>query len=323
MRCGRLLLSAQLLFHSSYISFLGVAVGLALHWLYLLWRGGERATGNSAGIACGVTLLSTVPWVIFIEGWKRSNPFEESSLPFLERTAQILKTLLLDTNAYLFPLLLLPPLLLILAKRRGPDLALPAFQILGTWLLLAVQPWSYFRYSIGLLPVFALLAAVVVSELWGRSRALGAALLAALLFTNAASLSLPPYALRFDLASHLYELTHEYRGPNEAIVDYLREHGSEDDFVLTNYGELPIIFYTGMRAVGFGQDLRVREQPDWIIPRHGRGAADFLRRRAAGYDRVVLDAVDIPWGNRPDPTYHKYRTVTNGPRVEIFRKPRR
>jgi len=76
-----------------------------------------------------------------------------------------------------------------------------------------------------------------------------------------------------------------------------------------------------MRAVGFSQDLSIPIEADWIIIRKGRGHQRYLRFLSRNYQAITLDYPDIPWGNRPDPFYHKYRTVTNEKRLVIYKKP--
>ena len=234
------------------------------------------------------------------------------------------------TNGYMFPLLLAPVIVWVLVRRTNDprdaprqNVVLLVLLVLATFLVLVVQPWTYFRYMIGLLPVFAVLLALVVWEVWKRRRIAGLLILTLLVFTNLPSAALPPLGLRFDLIGYLSELTHDYDGPNEAIVEYLRQHGTQDDVVVASYGDLPIMFYTRMRVVGFSQDLGAVGRPDWIVPRHGRGTRDYLMQLGRNYRRIPLEAADIPWGNRPDPAYHKFRTVREGPQVVILRRPTR
>lgn len=333
MRDGERLAELQLvaaslfLFHSSYVTFLGTWGGLALHELHGAIRGRPPVRVRPLVGSLGAILLCTVPWVVFIEGWKRENRFEAYATPFLERVLGNVSTALVDIDSYLFPLVL-APVLIVIARRSHDDadgdarsgVALLLAVCIATLLLLSVMPWIYFRYAIGLVPVCAALLALVVAAAWERHAAAGAALLAVLILSNAFSLVLPPRELRSDLLSYLYELTHDYDGPNEAIARYLLRHGSPDQLVLTNYGQLPIMFHTGMRAVGFGQDPRIAEEPDWIIARRHAPHRAYLLWRARGYEAIELDAPDLAYGNRPDPFYHKYRTVHDAPRVIVHRR---
>jgi len=213
-----------------------------------------------------------------------------------------------------------------LKRRKGDDETSRANSMLilliiaCTITVLSAMPWMYFRYLIALVPLCCVLPALVIDRIMIFSKALAWSVMVLLIFTNVFSLTLPPYALRFDFLNYLYEITHDYDGPNEGIVTYLKTHGNQDQFVITNYGQLPIIFYTGMRAIGFGQNLRTSGKADWIIIRQGRSYQEYLRSLSAQYQAITIDYPDIPWENRPDPSYHYYRTAVKAPRVVIHKK---
>jgi hypothetical protein len=350
----QIVLAALLLFHSNYLVFLATGAGIFLHLVYCALAHTERPATRALAIAAGATLALAFPWVLLIGRPTRVNVVEQSGLPFLGRMAPILEALLVYANGYVFPLLLAPVVLWILARRANDPrdaprqgVALLVLLVLATFLVLVVQPWTWFRYMVGLLPVFAVLLALVVWEVWKRQRVLGFLALGLLVLTSLPSAALPALdtrelheqayvsgRIRFDLMNYLYELTHDYDGPNEAIVEYLRQHGTKDDLVVALYGDLPIMFYTGMRVVDFSYAVGTVERPDWIIPRHGGGRVteEYLMRVGRDYQRIVLDAPDIRWGNRPDPAYHKFRTVRVGDpdgrqlkvgKVVLFHEPER
>jgi arylsulfatase A-like enzyme len=139
------------------------------------------------------------------------------------------------------------------------------------------------------------------------------------------------WASHIPLAAYLYELSHDVDGPLEAVVAHLARHGSPSDTLIATYGDLPLQFYTGMRVVGGGseEDPTPHLDAEWILLRralyHGGDVA--LRRALAErvdwsrYRRVPLGVPDVPFENRPDPHYHKYRTVTGsfGP-IQLYRR---
>jgi hypothetical protein len=138
---------------------------------------------------------------------------------------------------------------------------------------------------------------------------------------------------RFLADEYLFEMTHHYSGPTGVICRYLREQARPTDEVLANYDQECIAFYTDLKVVRperwLFPNTKTQVQPfdarpDWIIPRRARRFSDELRGAAetAGYAAIVLPAVDIPWGNKPDPTYHKFRTVVEGEPVVIYRARR-
>jgi hypothetical protein len=108
--------------------------------------------------------------------------------------------------------------------------------------------------------------------------------------------------------------------PNRSIIEHLNARGSREDLVLTNYGQLPIMFHTGMRAVGYGQDLRISDDPNWIIIRQGRPGIPYLQNRARGYGKVRLDARDQRWGGRPDPEWQRLRSKIRVPKLVVHHR---
>ena len=320
-------LSAVTLFYSNFVILFGVAGGILLHYLGCFVFKAGRPAFKSVLASVLVVSLFTLPWIFYTEAWDKSNVFEEYALGFLDRLKLFVGKNIINLNGYFFPFLLIP--LLFWRRKESAwngagigrgNFFLLLLTVLATVAVLSVLPWAYFRYLIGLTPVCAILLGLVVWRIWDFNRAAATVVLALLIFTNVFTLALPPHRLKFDFPDFLYEITHDYDGPNEGIVRYLKEHGDAGQFVITNYGQLPIMFYTGMRAIGFGQDLRVPEQADWIIPRRGRPNEGFLRYLARGYRPIRIDYPDIPWGNRPDPFYHRYRTVTDAPKVILYKK---
>jgi hypothetical protein len=135
-------------------------------------------------------------------------------------------------------------------------------------------------------------------------------------------LPIPPHRVRFDLFNFLHESTHDYDGPNEGIVSYLNEHGKEGQFVKTNYGQFPILFYTKLKAIGYGQDLERPVEADWVIIRRGFGYETYLRSLLKDYEPIPIDYPDLSYGNPPDPGQHRYRTEKGGPQVILYERRR-
>jgi len=300
-------LSSIMLFHSNFIVLLGVGSGIAVHYLGGLFFHCKRP--------------------LYVEAWNKSNVFEEYSLLFTDRFKLFFVQYGTYINSYFFPIIFFPLFFLRTKKSiwNGAGIGRDDFFLLllvvcATVLTLSILPWIYFRYLIGLVPVFALLLGLCVWQVWRLNKAVAWVMLVLLMFSNLFSLPLPPHQFKYNLSDFLYEITHNYDGPNEGIVRYLQEHGTPDQFVITNYGQLPIMFYTGMRTIGFSQDLRVPEKADWIIIRNGRQNGGFLRYLSREYQPIVIDYPDLLWGNRPDPFFHHYSTAHNAPRVTLYKR---
>jgi hypothetical protein len=129
------------------------------------------------------------------------------------------------------------------------------------------------------------------------------------------------------LYNYLYEITHDYDGPNEGISKYINQYAGKDDVVKATYGDYIYQFYTNRMVIPRGE-FENEIMPDWWIFRgphwyHRKGVnllekyKDVLDR---DYEKIVLDYPEIPWGNLPEPTYHKFKTVKDAPRVVIYRR---
>ena len=278
-------------------------------------------------VALSAIALLNAPWAFYARIWSRPNPLEEYPMSWLARTGHFFLKNVASLNEFLLPLtlaVLVPWAWRGLSKRGAIEdrgIAVLALIIACALVVLSLLPWSYFRYLIGLIAPCSLLVALVVERFWGVRRSLGLAVLATLIATNAFSLVLAPRVLKFDPWRYFGEISHDYDGPNEGVVKYLEANGRPDQLVLTNFGQLPIIFYTRMRAVGFGQDPRTADRPDWVVIRNGRRNRRILLGKVRGLQPTTIDYPDVGWGNRPDPTHHHYRTVTDAPRVVIYGRP--
>lgn len=127
----------------------------------------------------------------------------------------------------------------------------------------------------------------------------------------------PNLAARSPLVNYLGEISHSFTGPVDAIVAHLNAHKRLGDRFFTVYEEYPIAFHTGLAPQPY--DPRAKP-PRWFIPRAPYGLpqkdlVEWLSRRR--YREIVLDAIDTPYNNRPEPDMHHFRTVREGPRVRI------
>lgn len=132
--------------------------------------------------------------------------------------------------------------------------------------------------------------------------------------------ALPRVDLRFPLVDYIGEITHRFRGPIEAIVEYLNEHKKAGERFYTVYGAYPIAYHTGLVPQPYNP---FSPPPHWFIPREtahvlGDEIVEWLSRRP--YREIVLNTYDTPYQNRPEPDLHRYRTAQEGRLVRIGRR---
>lgn len=348
------ILAGFCLFQSNFGAFLPLFAALGLH---LILGHPTGAQVKRMALAVAVIGVFVAPWAVYLQTWARGR-FAFDIYRFVGHLAHyvvyitgwVLPWPLLLALAYLC---WVRPKTLGLESREVSALSLYILVILVTLLFLsATFIWMYFSYIVQLVPLLIVIGAVTVQRIVDRSRVLGYALLALLVMTNI--LHVFPYALplarsfkwaslaprrylaetdeliaaagrlRSDLGDYAYELTHDYDGPDEGIVLYLQAHAAPGDIVLTNYGELPVAFYTGLHIAGGLGTYRLAEVtgPEWIINRRDGPYSDELARMIAegNYVASTIPYPDILWGNRPVPEYHKFATVRGVPDVIIHRR---
>lgn len=132
------------------------------------------------------------------------------------------------------------------------------------------------------------------------------------------------------LTDYLYEITHDYIGPMDGYVRFLRENAKPTDVVWATLEEMPIKFYTHLRVISSmtGEDLSKAPPPDWLILRRFAFNQPDVDARAyikehfprTDFEAIQLPYPDIAFQNREDPEHHRYRTAADAPPIIIFRR---
>jgi 4-amino-4-deoxy-L-arabinose transferase-like glycosyltransferase len=346
--------AAFFLFQSNFGAFVPLMASIGLHLLASRPRWAELRRFVLAGL---ILAMCVVPWAIYLQTWARGR-FTFDLIRFVGHLAHYAVYI----TGWVFPVPLLMVFGLLLARQyttpspdRGEFSVVTLYLLVGLITVLFLSAtfiWMYFSYIVQLVPLLMVLLAWTVWHVLRRWRLLGYALLAVLITTNFlhafpyvlpitrqfkwASLAPRPYLaetdallaaagqIRSDLRDYGYELVHDYNGPNEGIVKFLHEQADPGDLVVTNYGELPIAFYTGLDIAGglSGYRLEAASEAQWIINRRNGPYYDELARLIAegSYESVEIPYPDLPWGNRPVPEYHKFATVHDAPNVVVHRR---
>ena len=320
--------AATLLFHTHYLYAATLLLAVGLHAALL-----ARKRLRPVVWVAVATTAAALPWMLWM-ATLRPGAAKVSLLLELADTpghalayARLVFGSLFASGAFL----LIPPVVAAArAWRREPPFAvshptrshaaLLGLYVAVTVVLLALLnplPYRYVRYLAPLLPPLFLLAGLFVSELSRVSRPLAAAAVAA-------------FVLFGSLRDFAHELTHDYDGPIEGIVRFLREHAGPDDTVAMVYGDLPVKFYTGLRVVGglTGEDLADVKRARWIalrghivapVSREVRKTLEAELRRGR-FRPHVLPYPEIAFENREDPKLHRFRTAEAAPRVVIWER---
>jgi hypothetical protein len=119
------------------------------------------------------------------------------------------------------------------------------------------------------------------------------------------------------------ELTADYRGPTESVIQHLGAHARPGDTIAVGYEHFPFMFYTDLRVYQDHQTEGLAELPDWLFVHSlepPKWSEPIRRALASGrYVRQPVDAYEIPWDNVPEPYWHRFETPRAGKKVELFR----
>jgi hypothetical protein len=348
---------AAIFFYTNFFVAIGVLAALmAATMVAAAWYRPDRRLAASLATAYALTAAACVPGFFFFNSFKEGGNFD------FARLMEQFRIYGAAGLTFVLPLPVIALLAYFLLRRRDiPGLGigyrqsvlfLLAFSLLYV-LYLSLGPWMMFRYLTVLLIPAAVLLGVAVYGVMRWNRVAGVAVLLLLICTNAVHLLplgyIPKTAkvtystvsnfpsvgpVGFPLACYLYELAYPIKDSEAILADYLKEHASQNDVVLAQYGDLPLQFYTGLRVVGGMQGQPLPKNPDWIIqrgfvlnqdtPGKDGSVRDFILSRIPIQEYMrVRTAPDLMLANNPEPQWHLYRpppaTVTP-PAMVLWRR---
>jgi hypothetical protein len=331
------------------------ATGVALAPCVALARWDAAARRHVALAAAGVLVLNAPSAYFFTPATSEPRLYE-----FWENVRVLLEL----TNRYTLPFVTLPLFLalawrvrhrpLVDARAWRPFAALVVFVAIYL-LVVGAAPWSYYRYTVGLLPVAAVLLGFMCAHVLRWRRVVGVPVTACLMLTALFHVALPrpltvvrptelsqgrsfhSYDMLFPLGNLIYERTRPYAGPMELLVDLLSREAAPTDRVFITYGDLIVAFYTPLEVRGgqSGRPLEGWPEPEWIVVRSfftfdDRPAqrADTERKRAwlgrvlrtGRYGAVPSPLTDAAWDNIPEPHLHSYRVPEGGRPMHVVRR---
>ena len=322
------IIASVFLFHSKYGIFFPVLGDMCFHYLAFHRKDIELRKVLSY---FAVIAIFTVPfWLYFV------NLECSGAMTFL-RTKGHLEFYVRVLNKYLFPLGFLFLSLAVFSffrKKVFPVLGKPldrsriwllAFMFIFTIGFLLLAEERQLRYIIHLLPLSCVLMGLLIAG-WLKLNIIAAgSIFIIVCFTNSFHTGSPfVKRLWIPLVDIAYELTHDYDGPTEGIVKFLNKNAKPGDTVKLIMGDYAVMFYTDIKVDN--ENFTAETFPEWIIVRNDwisfkNLSARYRRRIESEYQKIELDYPDIMWENRPDPGYHKFKTVAGWPnRVVVYKK---
>ena len=315
-------LVAVLLSNTNYVSSAALLITSVVY--ALIWR---REKLKSVALACAIAAALSLPEVVWFAGIKSSLSFVGT---YASRTLLSAGYYLIELSEHVFhpALLALPAVAYVIHRARGKPVSplSPAVQQNLPLLLLFIavtvivtsltNQWHFFRYLAPSIPVACIIAARMIEPGMRVHWAVGVIVIGLL-------------AWWWRMPDYLYEITHDFDGPTEGIVEYLNTHGSDSDIAITNHDDIPLKFYTRMRIVGLntGEDVGPARNADWVIVRGRLLDADLEGARWlqsnipwSEYEKITLAYPDTLYENREDPEEHIFRTSADAEPVVIYHR---
>jgi len=105
--------------------------------------------------------------------------------------------------------------------------------------------------------------------------------------------------------------------PNREVVEALRPLLRPGDAVLINYEDISLMFYTDAEIRGGLSSFRIEDhsgaQPRFVVlrPQLSISPRPFFRElERFTWRRMPVEIIGLPWGNIPDPLYHRARYLS-------------
>ena len=355
------IITAILYFHSMYVAFAGLILGILIH--FLIHRKRIRPENARQVMTCVVWIgCFTLPWLMAIfPVFANITGFYADVSDLVDNSVwgyfKHLAGYLFQINNYIFPFIPLP---LIFSEKLNPFK--PQIQLLlicTLTVLLAASSLSIplQQYIAAALPLLYILLAMIVTERLPGKVALQSIAAALLIVTNLIHVGplLPfknliqekkgwfrhslywQYAARTFtreiqlssvLSRHIYQISHPYKGPLDAVVEFFKTHGKPGQSCYIDNESESLVYYTGLKLIAKEQ-LHPGNPPDWIVL---RGDQRFLYKpdklsrtlqtliQPSRYREIVLNAPAWRINNSYDIQLHRFRSPDFPDRVLIYQR---
>jgi hypothetical protein len=286
-------------FHTMYVEFAGVIIGMLIH--LFIYRG--RVTHSNLSKVKGsaiITALFCLPWLGILPAlMSKLSEFYTSNSSLVDtslwRLPKHFFAFLFQINNYIFPLILAPFLFLSSLKHQRFQTSLLTLCCISVLITASLHSIPFMQYIAACIPLLFVLLSIIVFHLFPQSVARQSAFLVILIFTNLIQvgplLPLKQIASRYpdkftateysqnayntflreiNLKSVFYlygqELTHRYQGPLDKLVRFFETHGRKGETCYIDNESESLALLTGLKTI-HDKDLQVTSQPDWIVLR--------------------------------------------------------
>ena len=286
-------------FHTMYVEFAGVIMGMLAH-LYV-YR--NRVTGSNLAKVKGsaiITGLLCLPWLATLPAlMSKLAEFYTSASPLIDtswwRFPKHFFAFLFQINNYIFPFILAPFLFISFLKHQRFQVSLLLFCSMSVLITACLHSIPLMQYIAACIPLLFILLAMGVFHLFEKSVARQSALLMVLIFTNLIHVGplLPLKQLvrnnpdkfaataysqdatktflretNLNSVFYLYfqELAHRYQGPLDELVRFFETHGKKGETCYIDNESETLALLTKLKMI-HDKDLDFQSRPDWIVLR--------------------------------------------------------
>ena len=266
--------------------------------------------------------LGFLAWVAF--SWVGSDPVAFPVSSSLKEIKKNLEFQIRTINGYFVPVAFWLVVMMISRALKKHSFIVPSekekkiFKRVGIFLLCNMIIFTFvglrtMRYYVHYLPFLFMLEGFLIFSVFQKKKVLAAVILALVIFTNIPGKA-NPAKLRSYFSQYLYEISHEYTGPLEAVCRYLDSHAMPGERVKIIKGDLTVMFYHPELVILNDERYFEKTYPEWIVIRkywnpilENRWKTKFGVEPESGYldvvnryEKVGLSAVDSIRENEPD-----------------------
>jgi 4-amino-4-deoxy-L-arabinose transferase-like glycosyltransferase len=330
-----LTLVAIIYFHTMYVEFAGLIIGMLIH-LYV-YR--NRVTATNLSKVKGSAIITAVfclPWLATLPILiNKISDFYTSASTLVDnslwRFPKHFFAFLFQINNYFFPLILAPFLLLVSLKRQQFQVSLMLFCSLSILITASLHSIPLMQYISACIPLFFILLAMVVCSLFEKSAAWLSIISLALILTNllhiapllplkqlsthyAEKLTTTDYSknvnktflreIKLRSVFYLYgqELIHPYQGPLDELVRFFETHGKKGETCYIDNEAEALSLLTDLKMI-HDKDLGLTNPPDWIVLR-GNQRNPFLNKANLRIKKIINTIVS---------THNYEKVILNAP----------
>ena len=360
---GPLIITSILYFHTMYAAFVGIILGVLTHF-YINRKLTTPENDKQVIKAAIITSLFTLPWLWFI-----FPVFEKIPEFYLSASDQIDTTnwrfiknftgYLFQLNNYIFPFIFIPLLMTKSLHFFRNEIQLCLCCISGLIVVSLMHTIPLQQYIAGSFPLWYILLALIVVEVFPSQLIIRFILTTTLIFTNI--INVGPFLsikevlknnsdwfnksiytnnvyksvvreikIKSVFHSHLLEISNRYQGPLDKIITFFEKNGKpSDSFYIDNEHE-SFVFYTGMKGI-HRDAIKAQDRPNWIILRgddrntmDGESSSEIAKNIRAilkknNYSKITLNAPSIRVNNTYDIQIHHFHSPLLADKIIVYK----